>query len=82
VAGSYDWACFQSQQGAEKAVNALRYQKDYRKILTPSVYELLLEAERAGYALGDLYHGGKRLDQVYISAGYPNGITGTLIPGE
>jgi HEPN domain-containing protein len=82
VAGSYDWACFQAQQGAEKALKALLYGKGYRKILTHSVYELLIEVGRAGYDLGYLHAGGKRLDQVYISARYPNGITGTLIPGE
>lgn len=81
-AGSYDWACFQSQQGAEKALKALLFAKGYRKILTHSVYELVLEAEGAGYRLPNLHAGSKRLDQVYISARYPNGITGSLIPGE
>jgi HEPN domain-containing protein len=82
VAGSYDWACFQAQQGAEKALKALLHEKGYRKVLTVSVYDLLCEVQRAGYHLDTLHGEGKRLDQVYISARYPNGITGTLIPGE
>ncbi len=32
-AGDYEWACFQSQQSAEKALKSVLYSKGYRKIL-------------------------------------------------
>ncbi|MFA5002471.1 MAG: HEPN domain-containing protein [Methanolinea sp.] len=33
----YEWACFQAQQAAEKAIKSLLYAEGYRKILTHSV---------------------------------------------
>ena len=42
-AGDYEWACFQSQQSAEKALKSFLYWKGYRKILTHSIFELIKE---------------------------------------
>jgi HEPN domain-containing protein len=81
-AGSFDWACFQSQQGAEKAVKSVLYRKGYRKILSHSVYELILGAVPHCEPLKPLSREAKTLDNVYIAARYPNGITGSLIPAE
>ena len=82
AAGSFDWTCFQSQQSAEKALKALLYRQGYRKILTHSVFELILEAERAGFGVGQFGREAKQLDSVYISARYPNGIAGSMTPSE
>jgi len=80
--GSFDWACFQSQQGAEKAVKSVLYRKGYRKILSHSVYELILGAAPHCEPLTPLSREAKILDNVYIASRYPNGITGSLIPAE
>ncbi|MDI6886868.1 MAG: HEPN domain-containing protein, partial [archaeon] len=39
--GDYEWACFQSQQSAEKALKSFLYSKGFRKILTHSIFELI-----------------------------------------
>jgi len=80
--GDYEWACFQSQQSAEKALKSFLYLRGFRKILTHSIFELVKE-------IGNLEIGFKRykkeakvLDSVYIPARYPNGIAGDLAPFE
>jgi HEPN domain-containing protein len=81
-AGAYDWACFQAQQAAEKAVKAVLFGRGYRKILTHSVYELVLEAAPHCSPLKSFTREAKDLDSVYITARYPNGISGSLIPAD
>ena len=71
--GDYEWACFQSQQSAEKAL---------RKILTHSIFELVSEVGRTDPSFLRLTRQAKALDGVYISSRYPNGIAGELVPGE
>lgn len=80
--GSYAWACFQAEQGAEKAIKALLYAKGYRKILSHSVYELLLEARKTEKGIPLLEQDAKLLDNVYITSRYPNGIAGRMTPSE
>lgn len=80
--GDYEWACFQSQQSAEKAVKALLYLRGYRKILTHSIFELVKEVGSSEREFGQLTRQAKVLDSVYISSRYPNGIAGDLVPGE
>ena len=41
--GDFEWACFQAQQSAQKA---LLYAQGFRRILTHSVYELIREVAR------------------------------------
>ena len=79
---SYEWACFQAQQAAEKAVKSLLYAAGYRKILTHSVYELLLESQKRGDCMPSLEQEAKLLDNVYITSRYPNGLAGSMIPSE
>ena len=38
--GDYEWACFQAQQAAEKALKSILYARGFRKILTHSVFVL------------------------------------------
>lgn len=40
---NYDWSCFQSQQAAEKGLNAFLYKKGYTSIITHSLKELVME---------------------------------------
>lgn len=79
---SYDWACFQSQQAAEKALKAYLYSKGHRKIITHSILELVLEASNYDVSFKDLKTNSKYLDGVYISSRYPNGVTEDLAPYE
>jgi HEPN domain-containing protein len=80
--GDYEWACFQSQQSAEKALKAVLYARGFRKILSHALYELVHELEPVGRGFASLKKAAKVLDSVYISSRYPNGIAGNLIPGE
>ncbi|MEF3168650.1 MAG: HEPN domain-containing protein [Deltaproteobacteria bacterium] len=70
--GYFEWACFTSQQAAEKAVKAVHYfgNRSVRghgilKLLHPLV-EDLPDSER-------LLHAARILDRYYIEARYPNG---------
>ncbi|HPH35359.1 MAG TPA: HEPN domain-containing protein [Methanoregulaceae archaeon] len=56
---TYDWACIQAQQAAEKAVKSLLHTAGHWKILTNSVYELLQES---------LLWPVSRLEKVYLDS--------------
>ena len=81
-AGDYEWACFQSQQSAEKALKSFLYWKGYRKILTHSIFELIKETGNLEIGFKRFKKKAKVLDSVYISSRYPNGIAGDLAPFE
>ena len=78
----YEWACFQAQQAAEKALKSILYAKGFRKILTHSVFELIKEVSRYEGGFKEFKHGAKVLDSAYIPTRYPNGIAGDLVPFE
>ncbi len=78
--GDYEWACFQSQQSAEKALKSFLYLKGFRKILTHSIFELIKEIGDLEIGFESLKKAAKVLDSVYIPARYPNGIAGELAP--
>ncbi len=78
----YEWACFQAQNAAEKAVKSLLYAAGYRKILTHSVYELLLESRKRAGCMPCQEQEEKLLDNVDITSRYPNGLAGSMIPSE
>jgi len=61
--GDFEWACFQAQQSAEKALKSLLYARGLRKILTHSVYELTREV---GAFEPSFPAGAKALDSAYI----------------
>ena len=64
--GDYEWACFQSQQSAEKALKAVLYLRGYRKVLTHSIFELVSEIGRTDRAFMRLTRQAKVLDGVYF----------------
>ena len=80
--GDYEWACFQAQQSAEKALKSVLYSKGFRKIITHSIYELVKKIENKEVGLMQFKKEAKVLDSVYIPSRYPNGIAGDLAPFE
>lgn len=78
---SYEWACFQAQQSAEKALKALWFLQGYRRVMSHSVYELMVGLQKF-YPITVHAKAAKKLDSVYIVARYPNGITESMIPKE
>jgi HEPN domain-containing protein len=68
----YEWACFTSQQGAEKAVKAL-YQKLNMSVRGHSVVKMLEGLKERVEISEDLLHSARILDRYYIESRYPNG---------
>lgn len=69
--GFYEWACFSSQQAAEKAVKAV-FQKMGAEAWGHSVADLLKELAKRQPVSEDLLNGAYELDKAYIPARYPN----------
>ncbi|MDI6841082.1 MAG: HEPN domain-containing protein [bacterium] len=70
-AGDYEWACFASQQAAEKAVKAV-YQKIGADAWGHSVSILLAELPPKIRPDAELIEFAKELDKYYIPTRYPN----------
>ena len=69
--GFYDWACFSSQQAAEKAAKAA-LQRIGGEACGHSVADLLREVGKSESVSDDLVDAGLELDKAYIPARYPN----------
>lgn len=69
--GFYDWACFSSQQAAEKAIKAV-FQKLGAEAWGPSVGDLFEELSKSRRIPDELIDLALELDKVYIPARYPN----------
>jgi HEPN domain-containing protein len=80
--GHYDWACFQSQQSAEKALKSFLYSRGYTSIITHSLKELVRECKRVEREFSALESKARHLDTFYIPMRYPNGLVGDLSPSE
>lgn len=80
--GNYEWSCFQSQQGGEKALKTYLYEKGYTSILTHSLKELLKECLKLDTSFNALSNDARNLDMYYIPTRYPNGLAGNLAPTE
>jgi len=80
--GHHEWACFQSQQAAEKALKAFLYSKGLRAILTHSIRELVLDCSKYESDFSNFLSQAKALDTYYISTRYPNGLVGNEIPAQ
>ena len=70
---AYDWACFLCQQAAEKALKAYLYRQGHRAVLGHSIM-MLLQRCAAHHSSFQLINDAKRLDEVYITSRYPNGL--------
>jgi len=82
VSKNFEWAAFQSQQAAEKAVKALWY-KEGRDPWGHSIVRLVQDFPSAEKypALRNVLDEAKRLDKLYIPTRYPNGLP-DMIPAE
>lgn len=79
---TYEWACFQAQQAAEKALKALWYhhaQDPWGHSLAKLIEDFPDQAIRQ--SLSPLSDSAKALDKLYIPTRYPNGLPG-LTPSE
>ena len=70
---AHDWACFLSQQAAEKALKSYLYLQGHRAVLGHSVM-MLLQRCATHHPSFQLIEDVKRLDEVYITSRYPNGL--------
>jgi HEPN domain-containing protein len=68
----YEWACFVSQQAAEKAVKAC-YQRFSAETRGHSVRSLLQGLQERANVPDDVRDCGRKLDRHYVPARYPNG---------
>lgn len=78
----YEWACFQAQQAAEKALKAFLYDKGYTSVMTHSLTELVAECEKVGVSFQEVASEVHFLDQFYVPTRYPNSLAGHLTPSE
>jgi HEPN domain-containing protein len=69
--GFYEWACFTSQQSAEKAVKAV-FQKLNKSLRGHSLLKMLEELRSELDVPENLFGHAKLLDRYYIEARYPN----------
>lgn len=69
--GFYEWACFSSQQAAEKAVKAV-FQKMGAEAWGHSVTDLLKELSKEHPVPEELVNEALELDKAYIPTRYPN----------
>ena len=69
--GFYNWACFSSQQAAEKAIKAV-FQKMGAEAWGHSVTDLLRELGKTYDITEELLNHALELDKAYIPTRYPN----------
>ena len=72
AAGDYEWACFASQQAAEKALKAL-YQSLGGESFGHSILKMMKELPADIKATKELLKKAADLDKFYIPTRYPNG---------
>jgi HEPN domain-containing protein len=77
----FAYACFISQQAAEKAIKAFLYARGARQVLGHSVADLCRQAARFDKQFASLATQAGKLDRLYIPTRYPNGLPGG-IPAE
>jgi HEPN domain-containing protein len=72
-AGHFEWACFQAQQAAEKALKSFLYGAGASPLALHSVRRLLAECERLDPKFAEVRRAAE-LDRYYVSTRYPNGL--------
>jgi len=70
--GHHEWAAFQSQQAAEKAVKAL-VQFLHGSVRGHSITDILQQLSPSVTAPPTILAASRGLDKVYVTARYPNG---------
>ena len=79
---SFAYACFYSEQSAQKAIKAFLIYNGKRFITIHSVGELLKEASLINNLFAPLVEAGKTLDRYYLSSRYPDALPEPAIPYE
>lgn len=79
--GSYEWACFASQQAAEKFLKAYLFSQGQRVLESHSLRRLTKEASDHHDGFSELIDAAKALDRYYFSARYPDALSGD-VPGD
>ena len=72
----YNYACFKSQQSAEKALKAFLYLRGLRRLLGHSTRDLLQECIRLDPSYENLRDDCTELDLHYLPSRYPNSLPG------
>ena len=80
AASHHEWAAFQAEQSAEKAVKAL-FQFLHGSVRGNGVTEMLRQLPAGEPALALLLDAARELDKVYVTARYPNGFA-SGVPGD
>lgn len=70
--GYHEWAAFAAQQGAEKAAKALA-ESHHGAVRGHSISGILVALGDAARAPANVLDAARELDQVYVTARYPNG---------
>jgi HEPN domain-containing protein len=70
----FEWACFQSQQCAEKALKAVLYARGRTSVISHSLVDLIRECSKLGSEFAALNDAAKHLDGFDIPTRYPNGL--------
>jgi HEPN domain-containing protein len=78
--GHYEWACFQAQQAAEKALKSFLYARGRTSIATHLLTRLVDEAAKLEQRFAHLKDDARLLDQFYIPTRYPNGLPDPAVP--
>lgn len=72
----FDKGCFIAQQAGEKIIKACLYATGKRRIIGPSLFEMIEELTGIEINFKDIIEPAKRLDRFYITTRYPNGLPG------
>lgn len=80
--GHNEWACFQSQQAAEKALKAFLYSRGRTSVLSHSLVDLVRAAEALDPSFTAFAAEAKALDAFYIATRYPNGLMSASPPAR
>ena len=70
----YNYACFKSQQSAEKALKAFLYSRGLRRLLGHSTHDLLQECIQVDSSFEALRDDCTELDLHYLPSRYPNSL--------
>lgn len=82
AAGNNEWACYQAQQCAEKALKAYLYLKGRTAILTHALRQLVQDCVHFDPDFHLVLNDAKYLENFNIPTRYPNGLDADLAPAE
>lgn len=78
----FEWACFQAQQAAQKAMKAYLFGRGQTSIITHSIVDLVRAAQAQDPTFAPLLANAKFLDAFYIATRYPNGLVSQEPPAR